>query len=232
MRTTRKKTLLIMLIMSLLCTTFSWPLHSAWAAYSTNADGSNANNFSINEKFTTTSQSDSAYYSWDDNFIYIGYNSADITSWTSNAWTKWVWVYIGGPGGTTSGMNYSGQQPTLPFAAKYHVRFKVDGSYTNRQIWNGSSWTDGGNYTWGTHLFRHDDNQFLKMKLPRADFALDSLGTLQIVSTIVYEDNAGNGDWMWAASPANTFSGGSGFDKDFTTFHEFDLNADTAPLLK
>lgn len=179
-----------------------------------------------NETFATSNNDMFSYVTWDASHIYFGYNSHDIRGITSNASQKWIWVYVGGAGGTTTGMNYAGQQPGLPFAAKYHLRFKVDGGYTNRQMWNGSAWQDMGNYTWGTDKARNDSNQFIEFKIPRSHLGMDTAKTMQWVSAIIYEDGGGNGDSMWAAVPSDSFI--NGFDRDFGTFYEFDLSSNSA----
>ena len=95
-----------------------------------------------NETFSTSSSGVFSYLTWDANHLYFAYQADDVRSNVSQAGNKWIWLYIGGAGGTTTGLEYAGQQPQLPFAAKYHVRFRVDGSYTNRQMWNGVAWKD------------------------------------------------------------------------------------------
>ncbi len=182
-----------------------------------------------NETFTTSTTDMFSYITWDATNIYFGYSSSDITGNTSNASQKWIWVYVGGSGGTTTGVNYSGQQPNLPFAAKYHFRFKVDGGYTNRQMWNGTAWQDMGNYSWGSDQARNDANRYVEFKIPRSHLGADTGKTLQWVSNLVYEDVNGNFDAMWASVPSNAFSNGDGFDRDFSRFYEFDLSSPSAP---
>jgi subtilisin family serine protease len=180
-----------------------------------------------NETFLTSSLGMTSFVSWDENYIYFAYQSADIQGNTSNASQKWIWLYVGGEGGTTTGINYAGQQPGLPFAAKYHIRFKVDGTYANRLMWNGSAWQDMGNYGWGTNIARNDSNQFVEFRIPRTHLGMDAAKTMQWVSALAYEDGSGAGDWMWAAVPEQAFS--FGYDRDFTRYYEFDMTSMNGP---
>jgi chitodextrinase len=183
-----------------------------------------------NETFSTSTNNVLSYVTWDSDYVYFGYSGDDVVSNTTNAATKWLLLYIGGTGGTTLGLNYAGQQPLLPFDTKYHIRFRVDGTYTNRQMWNGTAWQNMGNYNWGSDKARNDGNKFLELRIPRADLGLESARSLQVVSSLAYEDITGNNDAMWGAMPSDTFGAvGNGYDRDFTTFYEFDMKSKLAP---
>jgi chitodextrinase len=187
-----------------------------------------------NELFGTSTVDNTFAFTWDATNVYFGYNSGDIRgemnsaspNFNVNADKKWIIVYVGGTGGTKTGVEYSGQQPTLSFDAKYHIRFKVDGTFTNRMVWNGTEWANGSNYAWTTNVARNDANKFVEFKIPRADLGLDGANTVQVVAAIIYEDAVGASDAMWAAAPADSFgASGDGNDRNFSTFYEFDFNS-------
>jgi hypothetical protein len=176
-----------------------------------------------NETFATSVGTVFSYFTWDESNIYLAYNSDDIRGNQSDAGKKWLLAYFGGTGGTKTGVNYSGQQPSLAFDAKYHLRFKVDGSYTNLQVWNGTTWESSKTYSWGTNVARNDSNKFIEFKIPRADLGLSDAKTIQYAATIAFEDT-GDFDSMWASVPSDAFANGNGRDRDFYYFYEFDLN--------
>ncbi len=177
-----------------------------------------------NETFATSSDGMLSYITWDQDHIYLAYLSDDIRGNQSDAASKWLLAYFGGTGGTKTGVNYAGQQPSLPFDAKFHLRFKVDGSYTNLQTWSGTSWQNVKNYSWGSNVARNDSNKFIEFKIPKADIGLTNASTLQYVSTLAFE-HAADFDSMWASVPSGSFANGNGRDRDFSSFYEFDLNS-------
>ena len=98
--------------------------------------------FKANEKFVTTSPGFEGFVAWDATRMYFGMSGTDVGSGSPE---KWVHVYLGvaNKPGTTTGLNYRGvQQPTLPFDAAYHLRWKASGDYPNVQEWNASAWVD------------------------------------------------------------------------------------------
>jgi chitodextrinase len=145
---------------------------------------------------------------------------------TSFAAQKFLIMYVGGSGGTRTGVEYSGQKPTLPFDAKYHVRFKMDGTYFNTSTWNGTAWTAGTTYSVAANSWRSGD--FLKLRIPRSELGLTSARSLQLAMSLLYEvPTAPATGAMWAAVPSDAFGGSDGFNKNFVSFYEFDLTAET-----
>ncbi len=189
-----------------------------------------------NETFSTSTANNFAYVTWDATNIYLGYASPDISHVNnSNASDKWVIAYFGVPGATgttTTGINYKGQQPGLPFEAKYHLRFKTgNNNYTSLEIYNGTTWTFSKEYKWTTDMQRNTTSSptFWKIKIPRADLGLTSAKSFQFAMSMLFEVN--NGGSMWGALPSDSFANadstknGDGFDRDFASFYEFDLQS-------
>ena len=182
---------------------------------------------SANETFVTSTPNNQMYVSWDATNLYVGYFANDVFNELYGSLAdKWLWLYIGGAGGTRTGANYSGQQPALPFDAKYHFRFKADGTFTNMMVFNGTSWVSSKTYGSTGTVGRTQFSGFVEFKIPRADFGLTTTGTLPMVASLAFEDTVGNNDRMQGALPADTFFNGDGFDRDFSTFYEFDLNSE------
>ncbi len=86
------------------------------------------NDFAANETFATTTTGHTGYLAWDDTYLYVGVDGPDVGSGFSS---NWVVVYLGGPAGTTTGVTYNTQTPTLAFPAQYHVRWKTDNTFTD-----------------------------------------------------------------------------------------------------
>ena len=100
--------------------------------------------FSPTEVIATTSASYVARIAWDDTNLYIGYSGADLSTTTSDAGTKWLFVYLDTiTGGATQSEQYNTQRVTFPFpfAADYYARYKVDGTFTSLQHLNAGTWT-------------------------------------------------------------------------------------------
>jgi hypothetical protein len=195
------------------------------------------NDFASGDRLPTTS-STSGYYgyvTWDDKNVYFGMEGPDVASSTTDAGKKWVMLYLGAPGvpGSSTGLPYDcsggcaspAQQPSLPFSAAWHVRFKVDGSYTNVQTWSDAQqkWADAGIAIVPT-VGR--EGTFLEVSLPRASLA--GLGdTLDLHMNMLIEDVVPPG-WTYAGVPSTSFTDMA--DPDFGAYYELDLaNPSKAP---
>jgi hypothetical protein len=177
------------------------------------------NDFAPGEKLVTTSNASSyfAYAAWDAKNIYFGMEGADVSASTSNPSSKWVMVYLGAPGvpGSTTGLSYGGvQQPTLPFPAAWHLRFKIDGSYANVQKWSGSAFVDA---TIEIPMTTARVGSFLEMSITRA--AIGSPALLDVHVNMLIE--GGGADWTYAGAPSTSFTDGK--NPTFTKYYEFDL---------
>ena len=180
-------------------------------------DGSNDFD-EASESFSTTSEGFTAYVAWDADYVYLGFEGPDVGA---NAADTFVLAYLGGSPGIVSGVDYQGQAPQLPFAARWHPRWKTDGSYTNMQEFDGQ-WADAAVPLLGPADYDHA-GQFVEMRLAR-----DLLGapeTLPLVMGILRE---GNNPASFAGMPAGTYT--DGFDPDFEVYFDFELDGSTLPI--
>ncbi|USB32692.1 fibronectin type III domain-containing protein [Paenibacillus sp. YPG26] len=201
-------------------------VNSVYAAYSHTIPMDQGTNFNGDEIFTTSTSNYYTYTAWDNSYLYIAYNGAEVNKDNgtyTNQNNKWVQMYIGGSGGTNTGVKYNSQQPTLPFKAKYHLRWKVDETYANVQMYNGSSWVNAG---WNMTTYRGFNNEMIKFKIPLA--SIGNPKTLQFASFMLEETSLN--ERMWAAYPASAFV--DGYKRNVSDFTEFDLTSDSAPLVQ
>lgn len=180
------------------------------------------NDFAAGETFDTTSTAKDASYhayaAWDAKNLYFGMEGSDVSASVSNAANKWVMLYIGrdAVAGTTTGLPYNGtvQQPTLPFAASIHLRWKVTGLFTEVQEWDVASSTWKPNSLIALTVFRQ--GTFVEMSVSRASLGAPS--KIQLVMNMLIEN--GN-DFTYAGVPSTAFV--DSIDPDFTHYFELDL---------
>jgi hypothetical protein len=171
------------------------------------------NDFNAGEVFQTTSTGYTSYITWDDDHLFMGYEGPDVGS----SQGRWLLVYLRGVGGTTSGVQYNTQQPNLPFAGKYHLAWKCDGSDQTFKEWSGS-WqdvTDPSVVAWS--------GDFVELTLPWS--ALGGLEGLALVACIINETSGV--EWTYAGSPWDCFF--DGYDPDYASYHAFDLSSSSSP---
>ena len=176
------------------------------------------NDFTASESFATTSNGYTGYVTWDATNVYIGMKGPDVMSSDPN---KWVLVYIGGTAGTQNGALYNTQQPALPFAAKYHLRWKADNSYTNAEMWNGTAWVDAA-WIFTNKVFQQGD--YLEIAIPRANIGSPTT-TVDVHLSMINE--TGGSEGTYAGVPSTSFV--DGVDKDYSHYFNFDLSGCAAP---
>lgn len=183
----------------------------------------------ITEKFDTTDAGIDAYITWNSDAIYIGYNAGDIGNakvFQSGAdyeiW--WLLVYIStntnDASGTHIGLNYSSQEPVLPFKAHYHFRVQADNAWRDLQEYTGS---------WGTATYNGSvshSGDYMEISFPLSD--LGNKTKYYVMATMIYEDQAGNSGSTYGGLYSDNFVDGS--DPDYTKFVAIDINdITTAP---
>ncbi len=171
------------------------------------------NDFNAGEIFQTTSTGYTSYVTWDDDHLFLGYEGPDVGS----SQGRWLLLYLRGTDGTTTGVPYNTQQPALPFAAKYHLAWKCDGSYRIFKEYSGT-WqdvTDPSFVAWSPG--------FVELSLPWS--ALGGLAGVALVACFINE-TAGV-EWTYAGSPWDCFF--DSYDPDYATCHEFDLGSSSSP---
>ena len=175
------------------------------------------NDFTGSETFPTTSTGYTGYVAWDASYLYVGMNGPDIGS---NTATKWFYVYLSGAGGTTTGVTYNTQTPTLPFPAKWHLRWKADNTYTNTLTWNGTSWQDAG-WSFTGDVFKN--NNYLEIRISRAN--LGSPATESIAMGMLNE--AAGVEATYAGVPSNAYA--DMHNPSIAHYFNFDLNGCNVP---
>ncbi len=169
------------------------------------------------EKPPTSSIDYTARVTWDDTYLYVGMQGPDVAS---NSSTRWLLVYLSGAGGTTGGVPYNTQMPTLPFGAKWHVRWRADNGFTQAMSWSGTQWVDAG---WDFTGDVFQNGNFIEMRFPRADFG--SPATVDVHLSMINE--AGGGEFTFAGLPKASFL--DSVDPDYTKFFAYDFDGCAAP---
>jgi hypothetical protein len=171
--------------------------------------------FTTDETFGTSTGIYSGYWSWDSQYLYVGMEGPDVGADSS---VKWVLIYISGSVGTTTGMTYNTQQPTLIFSAGYNLCWKTDNSYTQIFRYNGSSWSG---MSWTGNIANNDD--YVEMRIPLADIGSPSVVKVHVnmISSAVASE------WSYAAVPSTSFS--DGYDPDYNKYYQFDFGSMTVP---
>lgn len=171
-----------------------------------------------NERFVTTSAGYSTFLAWDEQWVYVGMDGADVGSASP---LHFVLVYFGGAAGTTTGQAYGtagAMTPGLPFEAKWHLRWKADNTLTGMQTWDGMAWVDT---TFGGSAFQ--TGNFLEMRIPRSEIGDPS--SLKIHVSMVNEMPAGN--FTFAGAPSTSFT--DAVDPDYAKYFALDLIGSIQP---
>jgi hypothetical protein len=175
------------------------------------------NDFTADETLSTSTTGYTAYAAWDEAFFYTGLKGPDVAS--ASATKFWV-CYLGSAAGTSTGVSYNTQQPGLPFAAKWHVRWKSDNTFTDALVFSSAWGAAGWNFT-GDILQKND---YIEMRVGWTDFA-ESITTLKFATYLLNEQ--GNSELSYAAAPAAAFS--DSYDADVSKYFAFDRTASVTP---
>jgi hypothetical protein len=181
------------------------------------------NDFAPGEALATSSITPNlyrAFIAWDAANVYFGFEGIDLGPGASAS--KFVLVYLDGASGTTTGLRYNTQQPTLPFPARYHLRYKTDKTYTNAQEWTGAAWTDA---TVSVPITAASSGSFVEMSIARS--AIGSPSRLKVHMSMINE--ATGAEWTYAGVPSTSFTDGP--NRSYTKYFDFDLGSPQAPNL-
>jgi hypothetical protein len=181
------------------------------------------NDFESDEDVSGTSGS-TYYITWDANYIYLGAQNDNVDD---NSSTKFIYFYIDSDpqpvpntgNGTTIGLTYNTQQPSLPFTANYHFRWKNDNTYTNLQEYNGTSWVDGIQ----TGISAFQSGQYVEFRIPLT--SIGSPGQIHILGAMINEQ-AGT-EWTYYIMPSNNHT--DGYDINFSSRFGFTLTTGLSP---
>ncbi len=192
------------------------PTDGASSAYAHTIAIDGVNDFSAAETFPTTTPGFAFYAAWDASYVYFGASGNDVR--TGAAATKWWVLYVSrsAGSGSTTGVRYNTQEPTLPFAAGAHVRWKTTDDYTNALGWNGTAWTDLA-LPFSGSVFRSATTNFVELRLARA--ALGNPQVLRVVSALLNEANGSEA--TFAGAPSTAFV--DGYNRSFAKGFSLDL---------
>lgn len=178
--------------------------------------------FELVEVLPSSTVDHTARVAWDDSYIYIGMDSPDLAVDSSDVWLA---VYLGDAGGgtegTSEGVLYNTQAPSMPFEASWHVRSRADGGFDGVMMWTDAEWNDAPFQLGKDEIAAA--GSYLEFRVARADlgdpdyldFHLDLLRETPL-------DEA-----TWAAVPMGSHV--DGYDPDYSQFLQFDLAGSTAP---
>lgn len=167
------------------------------------------------------------YYSWDASNFYFGVVQGDIGG--SPSATKWVQLYIDtdpqqsnplSGNGTSTGVTYNTQTPTLAFNGDYHFRWKLNDSWWGLMQYSGS-WAV---VTFNGARARNTGINYVEFRIPWSD--LGNPSRIRVCGLMMNE--AGGSEWCWAAFPSGSFTAGYG-NKVFTHFQSYVIISGVAP---
>ena len=173
------------------------------------------NDFTTDEMFVTTSASYLAYVAWDDTSLFLGWKGPDVAGGSA---TRFALAYLGGAGGSTTGVMYNTQTATLPFSAAHHARWKADNSFSSLMSFSGS-WTEVAPFPGS--VFQTGD--FVEMSLPLS--SIGSPTSLEVAMAMLNEQ--GGVEATFAGMPVATFV--DGYNPTFTKYFDFDLQGSVVP---
>ena len=179
------------------------------------------NDFTADETFSSSTDGFTGYVAWDKAFLYVGYAGTDLENGSSDKQFKWLLVYLGGPNGSTTGNLYNTQEPTLPFSARWHVRYRLDGNNSTALEWGGGMWASA----WS--LSQNDVSQsdgYVELRVPLTD--LGDPETLQVHVTMINEK--GLAEWTWGAVPSGSIT--DSYNPNYGAHYEFDMVGSTIPV--
>jgi hypothetical protein len=170
------------------------------------------------ETFATSTNGHTAYTAWDDEYVYLGMRSPDVAAGNGQVW---VVAYFGGPAGTENGVLYNTQQPALPFAAQWHLRWRADNIFTESMQFDGDEWVgpawaiaDGDVYQQG---------ELVELRVARTN--IGDPDVLELHMGILRE--AAGDEASWAAHPDGSYLDGP--DPDYGEYWAFDLLGSDTP---
>lgn len=170
------------------------------------------------ESFASSTAGHTDYVAWDEQYVYLGVRSPDVAGGNGSVW---VVVYFGGANGSSDGVLYNTQQPTLPFEARWHLRWRADNLYTDAvefdgDAWAGTAWEIGPGDVYA-------NGELLELRVARS--TLGDPTQLELHLGLLREQNLDEASW--AACPASSYA--DGYDPDYTAWWSFDLTGSVVP---
>lgn len=159
---------------------------------------------------------------WTTADLFVAVQHPDVASPTAS---HFLWIYAGPGQGTTTGVTYNTQTPSLPQPVDRHLRCKLDTSFHSLMTWTAGAWSDGApGYlaTPGRAVARAND--ILELRVPLADLGVTQRMTL--AAGLLFE-GAGF-ESTYAGVPDRAFV--DGYDPDVAHVWRFDLTSPHAPV--
>ncbi len=179
---------------------------AATAAWSHTITIDGTNDFTADEKLTTTSSSYDAYVTWDASALYVGYTGGDIGG--SASASKWLFVYLdadpAASTGASEGEQYNTQKVAFPsgFAADAYFGWRTDGDFSHFKTYSGGAWSTVSSP--GVTVSR--SGSFVEMRIPFAARGGATPAKLGVVTFMMNE--AGGGEWTYAGLYGGSFTDG------------------------
>lgn len=170
------------------------------------------------EGLATSTDGHVAQVAWDATHVYVGMRSPDVALGNG---AVWVVFYFGGAAGTGDGVLYNTQAPTLPFSARWHLRWRADNIYTDVLEYDGAAWSPGGWAIGKGDVYQQ--GELLELRVARSD--LGDPDALELHVGVLRE--ADLDEASWAACPQGSYV--DGYDPDYTQYWSFDLLGSASP---
>jgi hypothetical protein len=188
------------------------------------------NDFStVTERTNASGDNNYWWYTWDESNFYFAFQQGALDE--NNA-SKWVIHYIDTDPqinpilgtGTTTGLQYNTQQPTLPFTANYQFQWNTSGEVLLLKEYNSESWGNVTEHNMIANL--NTSNEFFEVKIPLS--SLNNPEMLYICGNML--DETLDGEYMWAFTPENASSDNNdGAHKNLDSFWSFELVSGKIP---
>ena len=184
--------------------------------------------FAAADTFATTSSSFTAHVTWDDHFLFVGYAGPDLATTTTDASSKWLFVYFdldpGAGTGAATSLTYNTQHATFPsgFGAEYYARYKCDGTFTSLERY------DAGTQAWTTVTPTPLVGQlgtYVELAIPLAE--LGAGAKLGVVTWMINEKSLAEGSF--AGLYANNFTDGYAMNLPLAHYLLADFTSPRAP---
>lgn len=170
-------------------------------ARGTPVDGSNS--FSPAETFPTDSGY-TGYAALHGDQLHIGMSGVDVQAGGASHW--FVAYFAAGAIGTTAGILFNSQQPSLPFAATHALLYRMDGGSTQVMEFNGTSWVPSS-----VAASTAENGDFFE-----AGVSLSGIGSPTTVEFASYALFEGSGsETSYAPLPSDAFT--AGYDPDLAS---------------
>jgi len=187
------------------------------------------NDFALGDTFATTSASYTAYVTWDDTDLFLGYQGPDLDPAAPNTDTKWVFAYLdvdpGAATGEAQSETYNTQRATFPtgFGAEYYVRWKCDASFATIEMADGAGgWTTIAGAVTNGHA-----GDFVELSIPTEAFGGPSVAVIGVETWMINEQATVEGTYA-GLYPTN-FTDGYYPDLALTAYLRADFLAPNAP---